>query len=377
MGFFTVFYYTIKQNWRDRATYLEMMLLPIVLIFILGMSLNQVFTVPSLSPVATAVINEDTGPMGENFNQFLAYEKVSELIELVPVNSLEEGRRLVTEGEIEALIHLPADVLQQEAGTIRLITGPRQSLGTDVVESLLDSFVQGANTVLAMENMGVAGDTFGFRENHLRRQSLTAAEVIPGAMDYYAVTMLVMFMMYGTTYAAFGMKEGYLGPVGSRIGITPIRRSHHYLGLVAANLVTVMLQGAIIITFTHVAFQVNWGNNLPLIFGLVFLTGTTAIGLGTAIVTITRDEILAGNMINILVPAMTFLSGGFFRFNPPSGSWMAALQYLSPNYLAQTALFTTIYGGEFSTIVVMAGGLGFLIVVTFAAALTAERRTRV
>ncbi|MDW7671248.1 MAG: ATP-binding cassette domain-containing protein [Bacillota bacterium] len=88
------------------------------------------------------------------------------------------------------------------------------------------------------------------------------------------------------------------------------------------------------------------------------------IGLGTAIVMITRDEILAGNIVNILVPAMTFLAEGFFRINPPTGSWLGTVQYLSPNYLAQTAFFTTIYGRDTGTILTMTAALGLVIVIT-------------
>lgn len=376
MGFFTIFRYTIKQNLRDRATYLEMMLLPIVLIFILGMSLNPVFQTPILSSTRTAVLNEDVGPLGENFNRFLANEEVMELLELIPVTSLAEGLRLVEEGEVHALVHVPPHLFQNGENSIRLTASPHQSLRTGILESVLDSFAQGANTVMAMESMGAAGASLEFQQNHIRQRSLAASEVMPGAMDYYAVTMLVMFMMYGTTYAVFGMKHCYLGPTGNRIHITPVTRAQHYLGLVAANLVTVILQGVIIVTFTLVVFQVNWGNNLPLIFFLLFLTGTTAIGLGTAIVMITREEILAGNIVNVMVPAMTFLAGGFFRINPPSGTWLGTIQYLSPNYLAQTAFFTAIYGGDSGTILTMTGALGLIIIGTFAAALTAERRAR-
>ena len=376
MGFLTIFFYTIKQNWRDRSTYLEMMLLPIVLIFILGVSLNPGFQTPILDPIRTAVLNEDTGPVGENFNQFLSNEEVKQMLEMIPVTSLEEGLGLVEKGDVHALVHVPPHLFQEGENAIHLTANPQQRLRTSILESVLKSFAQGANTVMAMESMGAGGISLQFQQNHIRQRSLAASEVLPSAMDYYAVTMLVMFMMYGTTYAVFGMKECYLGSTGKRIHIAPISRAQHYLGLVAANLVTVLLQGAIIITFTRMAFQVNWGNNLLLVFFLVLLTGTTAIGLGTAIVMVTREEVLAGNIVNILVPAMTFLAGGFFRMNLPQGSWLGYVQYLSPNYLAQTALFSTIYGGDSSTVFTMTAALGLLIIGTFATALTAERRAR-
>ncbi len=369
----TMFYYTLIQNWRDRSTYLEMLFLPILLIFILGISLGNAFQSPFISDTEVAYFNEDKGPIGESFEMFMRHEESTDLLSLTPVISADEGIQLVEEGQVHAFIHVPADLLQGETVKLQLIGSHQHNFRFTIVESMLESFVSGVNMVLAMEEIN-PDSLLMVRENSIEARSLQASDVRPGAMDYYAVTMLVMFMMYGTTYAVFGMKHAYLNTTGHRIRTTPIRPIEHYLGLVLANMLTVLIQGIILVTFTRFVFGVNWGNNLPLLFLILLLTGIMAIGLGTAIVMVTGNETLSGNIVMVLVPVMTFLAGGFFRLGLPDGSFLYYLQYLSPNYLAQTALFNTIYAGDFQRTLSMMLIMMAIILISFTMALVSERR---
>ncbi len=369
----TMFYYTLIQNWRDRSTYLEMLFLPILLIFILGISLGNAFQSPFISDTEVAYFNEDKGPIGESFEMFMRHEESTDLLSLTPVISADEGIQLVEEGQVHAFIHVPADLLQGETVKLQLIGSHQHNFRFTIVESMLESFVSGVNMVLAMEEIN-PDSLLMVRENSIEARSLQASDVRPGAMDYYAVTMLVMFMMYGTTYAVFGMKHAYLNTTGHRIRTTPIRPIEHYLGLVLANMLTVLIQGIILVTFTRFVFGVNWGNNLPLLFLILLLTGIMAIGLGTAIVMVTGNETLSGNIVMVLVPVMTFLAGGFFRLGLPDSSFLYYLQYLSPNYLAQTALFNTIYAGDFQRTLSMMLIMMVIILISFTMALVSERR---
>ncbi|SMP63506.1 ABC transporter permease [Anoxynatronum buryatiense] len=363
MSVVTIFWYTLKQNWRDRSTYLEMMLLPLALIFILGVSLAPAFHVTLLPTIETALFVEDQGPAGAGLKQFLLEREEEGLLKIQPVLTEQAGKERVKTGESHAFIHLPAGDTALQPASIQLLTDSQNSLRTSVLESLLNSFVIGLSSEIQPEQ--------------ILPRPLAASEVLPGAMDYYAVTMMVMFIMYGAIYSVYGMKHCYLGPVGKRIASTPLLPGQHYWGLVLANLTTILMQSVIVVLFTRTVFGVNWGTNALLVGVIILLAGLVATGLGTALVMIVQDETLAGNIINVLVPAMTFLAGGFFRINFSDGSWISYLQYLSPNYLAQTALFTTIYGGDDLTIMVTLGVMGLFISVAFLAALLSERRARI
>ena len=77
-------------------------------------------------------------------------------------------------------------------------------------------------------------------------------------------------------------------------------------------------------------------------------------------------------MLNVFIPVSTFI-GGYVKIVAP-GPVFNALQHLSPNYLAQTAIFNTIYGGPGTHTAFLLGVMGLFILITFAIAMAAERR---
>ena len=85
---------------------------------------------------------------------------------------------------------------------------------------------------------------------------------MPNAMGYYAVTMLVMIIMYGSLCSTYTIKQKLFGRhEPPHKGVTH-RSFEQYFGLIMANIVTVY-QALVIIAFTHFAFKVSWGITCP------------------------------------------------------------------------------------------------------------------
>ncbi len=378
MRMLTIFFYTLKMNFRERESYLQMMLLPIALIFILGMSLSPLFQPSSIGKTVVAYLNEDKGPVGENFDRFLDNREVASMLAIVNVDNKEEGLRKVEYEEASAFLHLPTGISESSVTGVNkaiTVTGhPNYSLRITIVENIVESYVSSVNAVFAMYMMGQPDPVHAYEEGVIRQMPLTASDIMPSSVDYYAVTMLVMIIMYGASYAVSGMKTSYLAAIGRRIKSTPIRASELYAGLVMANVVTVFAQGLVVIAFSHFVFQVNWGNNIGQIVGILFLLVLLAIGLGTAIAMLVRDYILGSRIVDGLVPVFTFIAGGYIPLAIHSGSLISYVQYLSPNYLAQTAMFGTIYGGDSAKTSLMVLGLIIFIMASFVIALVSERR---
>ena len=374
----TIFQYTVLRNLRDTGnTVFQMLVFPIVLIFILGMALAPAFDHTQFNPTNVGYINEDQGPMGEHFHQFLANPEIGNLLNITSVQSKEEGLDLVKSGGITALIHLKADFSQQvSAGNpaaIQLTGHPSRPLGVAMVENVIESFLHGANAVQAMAAMGNPQPEFTFAEGIIQDLPISASGLMPSSMDYYAVTMLIMIIMYGALYATYGMGQSYLAEIGQRIKGSPIRPLEQYFGLILANVVTVYTQVLVILAFTHFVFGVSWGDNLSLILFIAFVMVVLAIGLGTMMVMLTKNETRASGLVNVIIVAGTFIAGGYFKVSLPGV--LGYIQYLSPNYLAQTAMFNTIYGGPANQTILMIAGLLAIITATFAVAMLAERRT--
>ncbi|MTI94645.1 MAG: ABC transporter permease [Firmicutes bacterium] len=373
----TLFQYTLLRNLRDTSdSIFQMVVFPIVLIFILGMALGPAFEQQEFSATVTGYVNEDAGPMGAYFDEFLADPEVGTVLDVKNLESREQGLELLAAGEIAALIYLDSDfsdnVFAGEEALIHVIGHSFMELRMVFVENVVDSFINGANAIQAMVSMGVAEPEFTMATGVIEDVPVSASGLMPGAMDYYGVTMLVMIVMYGTLYASYTMGESYLSTIGRRIRGTPVSKAELYFGLIAANVVTIYVQVLIIIAFTHFVYDVNWGENIPMIFLLTFVFVVLATGLGTMMTMVTQDEARAGNLLNVLVVVSTFLAGGYFKISLPGP--LMYLQYLSPNYLAQTAIFNTIYAGPAFQVMIMLMAMLGIIVLTFAVAMLAERR---
>ncbi|RQD69978.1 MAG: ABC transporter permease [Tindallia sp. MSAO_Bac2] len=376
MRLWTMFRYQFIQNIRDRTTYLEMMLLPLLLIFILGVSLEGAFQTPPVTDTKAIYLNEDQGPVGEAFEVFIENLENERFITIRAASTLEAGMNLVEDGEGHAFVHLPVSILEEDTGMIAFYGSPTHPLQASIVENAIKNFISGANTVMAMDTTGMEG-RLDYQGSNIVERPLNVSHDRPGAMDYYAVTMLVMFMMYGTNYAVFGMKEAYLSSTGNRIKSTPIGSTEHYLGLVLSNLTTIVLKALFIIGFTYFVYGVNWGSNWLMLAGIILLTALMAVGLGTAVIMITRNETLSGNILMIIVPLMTFFSGGFFQINIQQDSLLYRMQYLIPNHLSQSAIFNVIYDGNTERLLLVMLMMILIILVTYVLALLAERRYQI
>lgn len=365
----TVLKYALLRHLRDTGnTLLQMIVFPIVLILILGLALGSAFQQQEVDPTPVGYLNREQGVLGQHFEQFLASPDVARMLAVQSVESRHQGLEMIKNEEIVALIELNPT----EETAFSLTCHPSSPLRTAIVENILEGFIHGANAVHVMAAMGATAPEFVYSVEAIEERPISASGLMPGAMDYYGVTMLVMIVMYGSLYASSGMAKSYLGPIGRRIKVSPIGAAQQYVGLVLANVLTVFGQVLIIIAFTRFAFKVNWGANLPLILLIAFVVVVLSIALGTMVIMVTREEMRAIGLLNPLIVVSTFLAGGYFKIDLPGVT--SYIQYLSPNYLAQTAIFNTIYQGPARQTLITVAAMLLIIAVTFAIAMLAQRR---
>ncbi len=373
----TIIKYMFLKNLRDTGnTLLQMIVLPIALILILGMSLSPIFEYRELDPTSVGYLNEDEGSMSVYFDQFLEMPEISELLKVHQIDSLDQGLESLKKGELSALIHLEADfsaeVLSGGNSAIHITGHPERELRKAIVENLVEGFVSGANATRAMLVMGETEPVYAYTTGILVDHPVSSSGLMPGSMDYYAVTMLVMIIMYGALYSSFGMSESYLTNVGQRIKTTPISRKEQYTGLTLSSVLIVYLQVLVILAFTHFVFGVNWGDNIVMIMLIAFVLVVLANGLGVMVAMVTGNEMKSSNLINAFVVFSTFIAGGYWPINLPG--LLNYIRYLSPNYLAQTAIFNTIYDGPADQVILMLAGMLTMIIACFMIAMIAERR---
>jgi ABC-2 type transport system permease protein len=81
-----------------------------------------------------------------------------------------------------------------------------------------------------------------------------------------------------------------------------------------------------------------------------------------------------GALLNFGVNIMTFIAGGYFPANQ-MGPALEKLGFISPNYLAQQAMFNTIYGGSIIQTTNAVLAIWIIAIIAFIIAGFTERRS--
>ncbi|WP_026478145.1 ABC transporter permease [Alkaliphilus transvaalensis] len=367
MAILNIIYFTILRNLRDKKDLLLMLVMPIVVIYILGNALSSQFVFAEIKRSPVGFLNEDIGGASARFEDFLSSNEVEEILEVIKVDSYEEGVSLVQNREVVALIYINAEYtqgIQSNAGAnIEMITDLHSGGGfyRMIVKNVVDSFVESNNAIMAMTMIGGNGGEYR-RTSAIKDNTIDLADKIPGSMDYYGVTMLVMILMYGANYGLHGIAKEYFVGIGDRIKASPIKNYQIYLGRTLGAVFTLFLQAMILVFFTKHVYGVNWGDNLLVIMMICLSLAVFSVGIGIMVCMLAPNRKVANSIMTILVPVFTFLAGGYAPIEY-MGELFNKFKYLSPNYIGHRAFFSYIYGGrivETQLLVILIWGLAFL-----------------
>lgn len=337
----------IKIKVRDRKAFIRTMLLPIVLILILGTALKSTdaFSVKDFGKTTVYYLNDDKNEISKNFDTFLKNKEIKDILDVKAVSSYEQGEKLVNAGKGTALIYINKDysnnIENDKKAKIQLYEDKTNNVRNGIIENVIDSFNSGANTTMVSSKIAKKNIGYETSEN-VSENYLDIAGKTPRAIDYYAITMLVLTLMYGTSYGCLDLDDLFFKKVGERIKTTATGTMQHLVGLVLGEIFFLMLQAIALILFTKYVYGANWGSNPITILLAMLGLSTLATGIGIMFGAIMGDVDKGAGLLRILVPICTFVSGGYYKVSIGDS---ALLNYV-PNKLAQTSLFNTIYDGS-------------------------------
>lgn len=347
MNILNIAYYTFKRHMRDTKTLIMMIVLPIISILILGTALSGAYS-PQIGKTAVCYLNEDSGEASEKFNEFLNIKEIKDMLDIKKVTSYEEGVRLIKDRKAVSLIYIQKgysnSIKEGKKANIIVYQSQYRNFRTSIVKNIIDSFTSGANTVEAAYKVG-AGNIVYNSESSIEEVPISIEGTIPRAIDYYSVTMLVMIIMYGSMYGCYMMAEDFLYKTHIRLKSAPVKSYENYIGKGLGTIGALILNIIVIIAVSKYVFKANWGNDIGTVFLICVILSFLSIGLGIMGYELTNDESKMSTVLSFLVPLFTFISGGYAKFSGIEGTWFEKISFLSPNTLAQRAIFNTIYGG--------------------------------
>ena len=333
-GFFATFWLGCRYLWASPISVTVFTAFPIVLILVLGSALGPHITPETgLDPAPVAVAADPAGPLGA----FLQSEEIARFFEL-DFTDEEQAKALVETGAACAAVIERGGAIE----VLRLPGGGMDGLPAQVALSVIDSYqsINAAALIAALRG----GEFTGLPEASIKAVPL--GRRIPNAIDYYAVTMLVMSLLYTGINGMDLLGGSLLGNMGSRIRLAPVSMPSLAGGLFAASTVTSYLQGMVTFAFSGLVYGVYWGERIPLV--LLALLGVVLFSQALCIflTMLFRHAGAAMGAAQALIFILTFVSKGYTKF--PLGAADRYFAY-APNALAHTVLFGAIYGGNEAT----------------------------
>ncbi len=366
-------YYELIKNIRDIKMALIMILAPILVIFLVGTSIGNLFSRDVEKTMQVGCVNLDEGAAGEAFGQFLEAKEIKKRLAVKKYTGADEARKAVDNGEIDAYIYLPADLSQN------MLKGSKQAIQiygkkqVEAVEAIVNGFASSFNTVNAVimtaGKPAVPGVESGITGNVLQRVFLNKNTSVPRMIDYYSVLNLLQMLIMGSLLGVFIITKPDDSDINIRTYSLPISTQALILGRVIGSTAYLFVTSVFVIIFTGVVYGSNWRGNpvIILLTMLVFCMISVVIGVIAGLLVRSRST---GLMLSLLL--MLFfgtISGAIM----PSGS-LDVINLLSPNYHAKVLLFGTIFGYSSQVMIEAALWLtGFLAVIFGAAGLLLRR----
>lgn len=335
----------MKHFFRDKRSFIFVLIFPIVLMGVLGTALNSAFNT-GRSPVEMNVLyktNADEVLEGA-FADFTA-ETNEAGIEFESLEAGEDGEEKVDDGEASGFVYMDSD-------GVDLYLPDEYSLESSVLKSALASFTETYNVASEIiETTPEKASVLQFQVTHdfIQEHAVDSDKTV-GSMDYYAIVMTTMFIFIGAMFASGLIAEERLQNTDARLMIAPVKKRDILVGKVSGFVVIFSFFIFVLFLFSTFVYNADWGEHLGLV-ALILLSQvifTVCFGMGVGYITQSSGN--ANVFIMIAVQVSAFFGGAFFEITNPEG----ALKYitkLSPLEWQNNALLNMIYANDLSHIV--------------------------
>ena len=338
---------------RDRKGFISMILMPLILTMILGTALNGVFNqdANSLPEMKVAVSNEDGGEMGKTFvEQVLQGEGIKGRLTLIELDTADAVRNEVASGRADAGVTIPAgfsaEIQSGDAARMQVVEDPDKALKAQIVRSMATAYAERISVVatasqtvisdlaqtMAVPVSGTAAAGAGSGTNpqaEIGKMAAQVAEEIAGvasapsvgvqqepvgskeisAPQYYAAAMAVMFLLFNASVGAKSILEERDNQTLARMLTSPTSRAEVLLGKFLGTLLFSMLQFAVLLLATRVAFGIDWGSNTMQILALGALYAVAVSGLAMVVASVLKTVLAADAVAGVGVQILAVLGG--------------------------------------------------------------------
>ncbi|EJO5349003.1 ABC transporter permease [Clostridium botulinum] len=336
----------ILQNLRDKKAMFLMTLFPMLLIAILGTVFSGNFAseinIPEINVMYS--INKNV-KIDKNFKNFTEGVQKTMKVKFKETKDEKDALEKISNGKIDAYIKIKDDK------KIYIYENNIRVFNSQLVATLMDTFVDKVNMTkeIAQKNpMALSKIKVNTEPKFINIKTIDGKDS-PRAIDYYAVTMLTMTILYGTAVGAMTISGEIKRKTYKRLISTNTSSFKILFSKILASFLVIAFQSFLIYLFSKYILGTNWGNNKLVLFSVLASLIFMAVSAGVCIANTVKNEGVMATVIYMFVPVLTFLGGGYIPLDSMGSKMLNSISNISPLKWSNDAIFKIIFGNTFST----------------------------
>lgn len=309
------------------------------------------------------------------FKEFMDSEDVSKFIRY-SIKDEPEAMAMLKNGKISAIVILPERFVYnmkinlltpfRNNMEIKVLTNPDKSISGKIVKSVIDAYTNSILSVIIGKNViieaamannpGIKGfngmkDIMNVMADVMKSIKINTDDVVLEgrktieSSDYYAAAMMTMFILFAAGQGGRMLLEEKDNRTYERMVVGGVSRFKILIGKFFSVFITAIFQIVVMITFSHIALRVEWGDLMSVLF-ISIAAAFAVAGLGSFIGAVTYSSgnyKIANTFENIIIQGMALLGGSFFPIDVMP-KFMQRLSFLSLNGVALKSYLKVLTG---------------------------------
>jgi ABC-2 type transport system permease protein len=328
------------KAFRDPAMLVFMLATPLAIMLILGTALSRGFDGEiEIGEIRVLYrLEQPDRTLGQVWSEFVR-DAESSGVRFEVSDSREKGLEMVRRAEYAGM------AVVSDSGMV--YTGnDRAAVENAIVQGLLQTFADRYRLSAVLADGGISAPEDVGRE-YVRSVSVDGTRQ-PDSMDYYAVVITTMIILYSALTAAQLMEWERKRKTDLRLLSAPVSKAEIFVGKMAGSFLLHAVFVILLVLFSRYAFNADWGSRPLAVLPILFSQLLFVLGFGVAVSYLLRGGGAAGVVIMVIVQLEALFGGAYFPVEGSTG-WFGAIAAWSPLGLTNRALLQVIHAGEWST----------------------------
>lgn len=322
----------LKQRIRDRSAILLAIVVPLGLTFIMAQTLSGVSGDSEIFDFG--IVNEDGGELATTFRTELLDRLVEEkVISLTSADTVEAGRELAADGDVNATFVIPAGftdaIMSNQPTAITVYGNADANISTSVAEAIASGYMdqlQAVQLSIAVAGAGLS-DQQALAElaeratefpNPIVMQDESASRKQLSIETYYAAGMAVLFLFFTVQFGVRGLIDERRGGTMARLLAAPVKKASIVGGKMGAAFVMGVFSMIVLVIGSTYLVGAEWGDYFGV--ALLVVAGVlAAISIMTFVASFASEPEAAENAQIVVAMLLGMLGGSFFPVTQAGG----------------------------------------------------------